>query len=49
MDTRINYIRNKFFNGGLCVICRKFRIYKVTYPMEGIRLIEYYCQEHFSA
>jgi len=47
LEGRLNFIRQKYFKG-LCYICRRFPLYKVTYKMSGVRLLEYYCQECFS-
>lgn len=45
LETRIKKIKDRYF-GGLCHICDKFPLYKVSYKMPGIKLVEYYCQEH---
>jgi hypothetical protein len=45
LEGRIKLLREKYFQG-LCHICAKFPLYKVTYKLPGVRLVEYYCQEH---
>lgn len=44
---RLRKISDKYFKGGKCLICHKFPLYKVIYKLEGITLVEYYCEEHF--
>jgi hypothetical protein len=43
---RIGIIKEKYFKG-LCSICRDFPLYKLTYQLDGISLIEFYCSECF--
>jgi hypothetical protein len=45
---RLKKIRAKYFKGaGKCTVCQKFPLYKVIYKMEGISLVEYYCENCF--
>lgn len=45
---RLMKIRKKYFKGaGKCMVCHKFPLYKVIHKLEGISLVEFYCQEHF--
>jgi len=39
-------IRAKYFNNGLCHNCGKFPSYKLSYRLEGITLLEFYCDAH---
>jgi hypothetical protein len=34
---------------GVCHICQEFPLYKVLFKMDGINLVEYYCQKHFAS
>jgi len=47
LEGRLKFIRQKYFNG-LCHICQKFPLYKVSYKMGTAALIEYYCEQCFS-
>jgi hypothetical protein len=42
---RIRTIKNKYFLG-LCHICTGFPDYKITYQLDGIELLEFYCEKH---
>jgi hypothetical protein len=34
------------FGIGLCMICREFPLYKLSWNLDGITLVQYYCKEH---
>jgi hypothetical protein len=45
---RLRKIRKDYFKGaGKCMVCHKLPLYKVLYKMEGISVVEYYCDNCF--
>jgi hypothetical protein len=44
---RMLRIRQKFKIGS-CRICRNFPLWKVSYHMDGINLVEWYCEKHMN-
>ena len=40
-----NRLKKEYYRG-LCHHCGVFPDYKVIYKMDGITLLEYYCEEH---
>ena len=42
---RIKIIQRKY-KIGLCHICRDLPLYKLEFRMDGITLVEYWCEKH---
>jgi hypothetical protein len=42
---RFKIIQRKY-KIGLCHICQDLPLYKVLYKMDGINLVEYFCEKH---
>ena len=47
LEDRLRKIRQKYFNGGKCVMCHNFPLVKVIYKMDDVTLVEYYCDNCF--
>jgi len=45
MANRLRRVKDKY-NLGTCHICSQFADYNVTYQMDGVTLVEYWCEKH---
>lgn len=46
LHNRLRTIQQKY-KIGVCHICQKLPLWKVVYKMDGITLVEYWCEKHF--
>jgi hypothetical protein len=47
LERNVMYRLKRYYYGGVCLICGKLPQYKVIHKMNGINLVEHYCQDHF--
>ena len=46
MHGRKDIVKKNYYHG-LCRICQDWPTYKVIYPLDGAKLVEYFCSKHF--
>jgi hypothetical protein len=46
MHGRKDIVKKNYYHG-LCHICQDWPTYKVIYPLDGAKLLEYFCSKHF--
>jgi hypothetical protein len=43
---RKDIVKKNYYHG-LCHRCQDWPLYKVIYPLDGAKLVEYFCTKHF--